>query len=87
MSETIERLRAEVERAGGGHRGYLLAAEKAVVERDAWRIRAETAEAALRIIAGEAQCADNLMSNVEVARAALAQIGRASCRERVCNGV
>jgi len=59
MSETIERLRAEVERAGGGHRGYLLAAEKAVVERDAlqrrvdvawltardWRIRAETAEA------------------------------------------
>jgi len=71
MSETIERLRAEVERAGGGHRGYLLAAEKAVVERDAWRIRAETAEAALRIIAGEAQCADNLMSNVEVARAAL----------------
>ena len=35
MSETIERLRAEVERAGGGARGYLLAAEKAVVERDA----------------------------------------------------
>jgi len=33
--------------------------------------RMDKAEAALRIIAGEAQCVDNLMSNVEVARAAL----------------
>ena len=33
-------------------------------------------KAALRIIAGEAQCADNLMSNVEVARAALAPEGK-----------
>ena len=41
MSETIERLRAEVERAGGGHRGYLLAAEKAVVERDALQRRVD----------------------------------------------
>jgi hypothetical protein len=34
--------------------------------------RVERAEAALRIIAGDEQCVDNLMSNVEVARAALA---------------
>jgi hypothetical protein len=45
---------------------------------DAVKVRGElrVAQAALRIIAGEAQCADNLMSNVEVARAALAPEGK-----------
>jgi hypothetical protein len=38
--------------------------------------RVRTLEEALRIISGEKQCVDNLMSNVEVARAALREEGK-----------
>ena len=76
MSETIERLRAEVERAGGGHRGYLLAAEKAVVERVALRaevvrLRANGTIASLAVAIARAERAeaerDALQRRVDVA--------------------
>jgi hypothetical protein len=69
MSETIERLRAEVERAGGGHRGYLLAAEKAVVERDALRaeverLRADGTIASLAVAIARAEKAEAALREV-----------------------
>lgn len=65
----IKGLRAEIERLRSENKG--------------WRIRAEKAEAdkavllaALEMIAGKRQCLDNLMSDKDIARAAIAKVSK-----------
>jgi len=73
-SAEAERVRAEKFWASAQERADV--ANVALLDAVKVRGQLRAAEAALRIIAGEAQCADNLMSNVEVARAALAPEGK-----------
>lgn len=65
LTRERDELRHDIERALDNHAAGLRERDELHAERDAMR-------AALRIIAGYTQCADNTLGNVEIARAALA---------------
>lgn len=64
IAHDMETLRAENAKLADAHLGQMQRGNDLFVE-------CESLRAALRIIAGQEQCIDNLMSNVDVARAAL----------------